>query len=64
MVDNRAYFSAIAMARKEIADGYALSYLTGYDPKVGRYIEVMTDQGWNPDRFWEEFPMSPLGQVI
>lgn len=54
---DKAYLAAVESARKEIAAGYALSYITGYDPKVGRYVEVQTDQGWNPARFWEEFPL-------
>lgn len=56
-MSDRAYFAAIADACEEIANGHALSYLTGYSREVGRYVEVCTDQGWNPARFWEEFPI-------
>lgn len=56
-MSDRAYFTAIADACEEIAAGHAISYLTGYSREVGRYVEVLTDQGWNPDRFWEEFPI-------
>lgn len=54
---DKAYLAAIESAREEIANGHALSYLTGYSREVGRYVEVLTDQGWNPQRFWEEFPL-------
>ena len=56
-MSDRAYFAAIAAAREEIAAGRALSYLTGYSREVGRYVELLSDQGWNPARFWEEFPL-------
>ena len=52
---DHAYHSAIAAARKEIADGFAISYLTGYNRDQGRYIDIQTDQGWNPVSFWQEY---------
>jgi hypothetical protein len=56
---DKAYLAAIESARDEVTAGRALAYLTGYRRDIGRYIEVLTDQGWNPDRFWEEFPLEP-----
>jgi len=51
---DQAYHAAIHMAKQEIKLGFAISYLTGYDHERGRYIEVMTDQGWNPVSWWQE----------
>ncbi len=49
-----AYLKAHAAAAQEVKDGHALSYLTGYSRETGRYIELQTDQGWNPEPFWQE----------
>jgi len=48
------YLWAHKMAEQEVKDGNALSYLTGYNREQGRYIELQTDQGWNPEPFWYE----------
>lgn len=48
------YHAACQLARQEIKDGHALTMLTGYTPQTGRYIELQTDQGWNPEPFWCE----------
>lgn len=52
---DRAYHAAIVAVKKEITDGFAISYLTGYNRNVGRYIDVQSDQGWNPVSFWQEY---------
>jgi len=48
------YLKAQAAAAQEVKDGNAISYLTGYSRDIGRYIELQTDQGWNPEPFWIE----------
>lgn len=53
-VKDQAYHYAIHMAKKEIKLGFAISYLTGFDHERGRYIELLTDQGWNPVSWWQE----------
>lgn len=53
------YLRAIKAAQKEIEDGHALSYLTAYHRETGRYIELLTDQGWNPEPFWSEYRDEP-----
>lgn len=45
---------AMAAARAEIEAGRAISMVTGYTRERGRYVELQTDQGWNPDPFWTE----------
>lgn len=45
---------AMAAARAEIEAGRAISMVTGYTRERGHYIELHTDQGWNPDPFWTE----------
>ena len=48
------YFEAIDAARSEINAGRAICYATGYTRERGRYVELQTDQGWNPEPFWTE----------
>jgi hypothetical protein len=49
-----AYLRAIKAALKEIEDGHAISYCTGRNYEAGRYITLLTAQGWNPEPFWRE----------
>ncbi len=53
------YLRAIKAALKEIEDGHALSYCTGRSYEAGRYVELLTDQGWNPEPFWSEYRDEP-----
>lgn len=48
------YHEAVQAARAEVKAGRAICYLTGYTRERGRYVELQTDQGWNPDPFWTE----------
>ena len=49
-----AYRDAMAAALAEIEAGRAISMVTGYTRERGHYIELHTDQGWNPEPFWTE----------
>ncbi|MBS3912685.1 MAG: hypothetical protein KGZ70_12840 [Hydrogenophaga sp.] len=51
---NRLEMEMVAKAGVEA--GEWKSYLVGHNREVGSYIQVMTDQGWNPDYFWCEDP--------
>jgi hypothetical protein len=51
---NWTYLQAIEAARAEIDAGHARAYAIAYNHDRGRYIEIQTDQGWNPDPFWQE----------
>ena len=44
------------VAKAGVAAGEWKSYLVGHSREVGAYIQVLTDQGWNPDYFWCEDP--------
>ena len=48
------YFEAVEAARAEVKAGRAVCYLTGFTRERGRYVELQTDQGWNPESFWTE----------
>jgi hypothetical protein len=41
-------------ARAEIRAGFALAYCTDYTRETGCRVFLQTDQGWNPDPFWQE----------
>jgi hypothetical protein len=49
------YAQAIEAARAEIDAGHAIAYCTGHTRTRGRYVEIETAQGWNPDPLWQEF---------
>lgn len=44
------------VAKAGVEGGEWKSYLVGHSREVGSYIQVMTDQGWDPDYFWCEDP--------
>jgi len=46
---------ALAYAKQEIADGYLIAYYTARDPERGLCIYVESDQGWNPEPYWQEY---------
>ena len=49
------YLQAIEAARAEIDAGHAIAYATGHSHARGRYVEIETTQGWNPEPFWTEY---------
>jgi hypothetical protein len=53
------YLNAIANALQEIKNGHAISYCTGRSYSTGRYVELLTDQGWSPEYFWREYEDEP-----
>lgn len=53
------YHKMMKLAKSEIKLGYALYISTGFNRDIGRYIDVQTDQGWNPEHFWQEFHDEP-----
>lgn len=51
------YLEYLAAQKAVLADlkaGHIRAYATGYNASRGRYIEVQTDQGWNPNPYWQE----------
>ena len=50
------YQQAEQFAREMLRTGDIIAYAAGYTHERGRYIEVETDQGWNPDPIWQEIP--------
>lgn len=57
------YAEAVEAARAEVKAGRAVCYLTGYTRERGRYVEIETDGGWNPEPFWTEYEQDtrPMG---
>lgn len=54
---NARYQQAHAQASQEMRKGTIRSFSCSHDRKRGRVITVETDQGWNPDPFYEDFPV-------
>jgi hypothetical protein len=48
------FSEAIELAKAEIAAGHAINYLVEYSHDRGHFISIQTDQGWNPEPFWQE----------
>ena len=48
---------AIAMIHAEIRQGHIMRYRVTHDRRTGREIHIETDGGWNPEPFWQEYPM-------
>jgi hypothetical protein len=48
------FTEAVRLAMAEIKAGHAINYLVEYSRERGRFISIQTDQGWNPDPFWQE----------
>lgn len=46
------------VAKAGITAGEWIAYAVGRSKDVGRYIQVQTAQGWNPDYFWCEAPQT------
>lgn len=51
------YLEMEMVARAGMHAGEYRAVCVGRSAEVGRYIQVETDQGWNPDYFWCEIPM-------
>ena len=49
-----SYTQALADVIAEQKAGYIISYETGSDKERGRFIMVQTDQGWNPEPWFQE----------
>ena len=47
---------ALALVKEEFNGGHILAYSVEVSFAHGLQILVETDQGWNPNPFWEEFP--------
>lgn len=46
----------VKLAQKEIDDGHAIKYLIERKKVSGHLaIYLETDQGWNPEPFWQNF---------
>lgn len=52
-----AYAEAHSAAVNMVRSGEAKAYSVTYDSQRGRVIHVETDQGWNPDPFYEDYPL-------
>jgi len=57
------YIEAHRRASEALRAGEIKAYATRYCRERGRLIEVMTDQGWNPEPVYEEFPPDCEAQV-
>lgn len=53
------YLAAIEAIQADMKAGHIRAYATGYSKTRGRYIEIQTDQGWNPDPVWQEIEPEP-----
>jgi hypothetical protein len=53
------YLEVQAYAQQQLKAGHIKAYCTGHSHERGRYIEVQTDQGWNPEPWWQEFYPEP-----
>lgn len=49
------YDQAINAARQAVKDGDILAYATGRTKEMGRHLVVETEQGWNPNPWWQEY---------
>ena len=54
---NEAYLEAHRLAEFELKVGNIKSFSCSHERDRGRLIYLETDQGWNPDPFFEEFPL-------
>jgi len=52
------YLEMEMVVKAGVAAGEWNTYLVGHNREVGKYIQVQTEQGWNPDYFWCEDPAS------
>ena len=50
---------AETLARAEMRNGFALAYCTDYTTATGCRVFLQTDQGWNPEPFWQERTEQP-----
>ena len=52
---DQAYLEASNMASKMLQNGEIIAHSTTHCPDRGRVISVESDQGWNPDPFYQDF---------
>ena len=50
------YLEVHRMMENELKAGNIKAFCCGHSHDRGRYIEVETDQGWNPCPVWQEIP--------
>ena len=59
MQKNDEYIEIHNYLNSELKHGNIKAFCTGYTKSTGRYFQVETDQGWNPENFWQEFHPDP-----
>lgn len=52
-----AYLAAHKIAEQELRANHICSYLCSHHSERGRQIFFESDQGWNPEPFYEDFPV-------
>lgn len=50
------YLQAHREVEKELKAGTIKAFACGFNHERGRYIEVETEQGWNPNPVYQEIP--------
>ena len=50
------YIEAHKLAQQLLEAGEIKSFCTGHSRERGRYIQVETEQGWNPHYLFEDYP--------
>jgi len=55
-----AFLDAQERAKQDMEAGHITAYATGHSYSRGRYIEVCSDQGWDPEPYWRELPPEEL----
>ena len=55
MVRDTEYLEACKLVSKMLRTGEIIAHSTIYDHDRGRVICVETDQGWNPDPFYQDY---------
>jgi hypothetical protein len=53
---DREYIRMHNEAARMVKAGEARAYSATHHPRMGRILHIETDQGWNPDPFYQEFP--------
>lgn len=60
---NAAYQQAHRDAEQELKSGRIRSYSCTHTRERGRLIFFETDQGWNPEPYYEDFPREHEAEV-
>lgn len=53
---DRDYMAAKDCAQRMLDAGEIVNYSTRTHPRMGRLIEIETDQGWDPNPLYQEYP--------